>query len=72
MSDIEDKMDDEAGWSRGVFMVKCDHCEREIVHSEDTGEPLLEESCGDMNCELLSSARNGGDPEPLNFDDQGC
>jgi len=62
----------EEGWSPAFYMVKCDVCEREVMHSEDTGEPLLNESCGDMSCEILSSARNGGDPEPLNFDDQGC
>lgn len=55
-----------------TYVVRCSHCERDVIHASDTGEPIISESCSDMNCELLSSARNGGDPEPLNFDDQGC
>jgi len=56
-----------------TYVVRCTHCERDVLHAADTGEPILEESCGDMNCELLSSARNGGDPEPLDFNnDGGC
>lgn len=56
-----------------TYTIKCDVCEREVVHASDTGEPVIGESCSDINCELLSSGREGGDPEELNFhEDRGC
>ena len=56
-----------------TYTIRCDYCERDVVHSSDTGEPVASEGgCGDVNCDLLSSGREGGDPIPLNFDDQGC
>lgn len=58
--------------SEEIYTVVCEYCEREIVHSTDTGEPVIEESCGDFNCPLLSSDREDGDPEPLDFSTEGC
>jgi len=55
-----------------TYTVRCSHCERDVVHASDTGEPVLGESCGDVNCQLLSSARDGGDPQILDFNDSGC
>ena len=55
-----------------TYTQRCDICEREVMCSSDTGEPLPEESCGDMSCEILSQEREGGDPQPLDFNDSGC
>jgi len=55
-----------------TYTIRCDHCERDVIHASDTGEPILGEGCSDVNCDLLGNARSGGDPEPLNFEDTGC
>ena len=65
-----DYKEEDSGGS--TFTTRCDICERDVICASDTGEPILSESCGDLDCELLSSARNGGDPEPLDFSDSGC
>ena len=71
--DILDFYGGEAEYVEETYTVHCSHCERDIVCASDTGEPIISESCSDMSCELLSSARNGGDPEPLDFhNDGGC
>lgn len=64
--------DRELDMSEDTYTVRCDYCERDVVHSVDTGEPVASEGgCSDMSCPLLSSTREGGDPEPLDFN-EGC
>lgn len=57
----------EEGYVEDTHTVRCSYCERDVVFSSDTNEPVLGESCSDFNCDLLSSARDGGDPQELNF-----
>ena len=72
----EDLMDfdleEEEVLTEDTYTAHCSHCERDVVHACDTGEPIISESCDDPQCELLSCARSGGDPEPLDFSDSGC
>jgi len=71
--DLMDASDNRLEEEDNTYQVTCELCERVVVYSSSTGEPVdLGESCGDMSCGLLSQGREGGDPEPLDFNDSGC
>ena len=55
-----------------TYQQTCDYCERVVTFESSTGEAVAGESCGEISCPLLSQEREGGDPQPLDFNDSGC